>query len=154
MGVPFPSYKEGELKRTKDRIIAREGDLISAETTTEERVTILAELKDLVDENGRLDAEIRQFIQFIEDRAVHEQKQQEYESMPRGFGILEASPSRVAAPVPRFALLLLWHSQIDANTCTVRVATIVAAAPIAMVHIAALACRGIAAIKGQLWRCV
>jgi hypothetical protein len=72
------AYKEGELKRNKDHIIVREGDLIAAETTIEERVMILSELKDLVDENGKLEAEIRQLIR---DRAVHEQKLQEYESI-------------------------------------------------------------------------
>ncbi len=51
-------------------------ELISAETTTEERVVLLDELKELSELTGRLEAEIRQ---LIADRARYEQELQYYE---------------------------------------------------------------------------
>lgn len=72
------SYKERELEKNKDRIKVKEAALIAEETTTEDRVLILADLKDLAEENGQLEAEI---VQLIEDRAVHKRELASYEAM-------------------------------------------------------------------------
>lgn len=68
--------REHDLKRVEDRIATTEAELISAETTTEERVVLLDELKELSELTGRLEAEIRQ---LIADRARYEQELQYYE---------------------------------------------------------------------------
>lgn len=53
------SSKEHELDSVHDEIRGKEAALISSETTTEERILILADLKDLSEHTGRLEAEIR-----------------------------------------------------------------------------------------------
>jgi hypothetical protein len=68
--------KEQELERTEKRIVAAEAAVISDQTTSEERVLLLDELKDLSERTGQLDAEIKQ---LIADRARIEQELQYYE---------------------------------------------------------------------------
>ena len=68
--------KERELEQTENRITVAEALLIGDETTTADRVLLLAELKDLSERTGRLDSEIRQ---LIADRARIEQELQYYE---------------------------------------------------------------------------
>jgi len=68
--------KEQELERTEKRIVAAEAAVISDQTTSEERVILLNELKDLSEHTGKLEAEIKQ---LIADRARIEQELQYYE---------------------------------------------------------------------------
>ena len=68
--------KEGELNYVKDQIRDKEAQLISSETTTEQRVLLLADLKELSERTGELEAEIDM---LIADRARFEQDLQYYE---------------------------------------------------------------------------
>jgi len=68
--------KEGELNYIKDQIREKEAMLISAETTTEQRVLLLADLKELSERTGELEAEIEM---LIADRARFEQDLHYYE---------------------------------------------------------------------------
>ena len=77
------NYKESELDKNDNRIRASQAALIAAETSTEDRIMILGDLKDLSEENGQLEAEIRQ---LIEDRAYSEQQLAEYERTLVGSG--------------------------------------------------------------------
>ena len=56
----------------------KEAALIAKETSLEDRVLILSDLKDLSEENGQLDAEI---VQLIEERAMHEHDLSSYQSV-------------------------------------------------------------------------
>lgn len=69
--------KESELERVEKRIVDAEVGLISDETTAEQRVVLLNELKDLAERTGELESEIEQ---LIADRARIEQELQYYES--------------------------------------------------------------------------
>jgi hypothetical protein len=68
--------RQGELKYAEDRIVAIGIDLISDSTTTEQRVALLAEMKDLSERTGELESEI-EFL--IAERARAEQELQYYE---------------------------------------------------------------------------
>ncbi|MDA0992863.1 MAG: DUF2799 domain-containing protein [Proteobacteria bacterium] len=70
------SAKKAELDRAEKRITEAELGLISRETTTEDRILLLAELKDLSERTGQLEAEI---VGLVEDRAVYEQQLAAYE---------------------------------------------------------------------------
>jgi hypothetical protein len=70
--------KNHELDNANDRIRSAEVQLISAETTIEERVLLLADLKELSERTGQLDAEI---AQLIEDRAISEQQLAAYQAV-------------------------------------------------------------------------
>lgn len=70
--------KEHELERVKDEIRAAEVRLISSETTMEDRVLVLADLKELSERSGQLEAEI---VDLIEERAIHEQQLAAYQAM-------------------------------------------------------------------------
>ena len=59
-------------------MIEKEAALIAAETTMEDRIRMIAELKNLSEANGQLEAEI---YQLIEDRAVHEQELAKYQAI-------------------------------------------------------------------------
>lgn len=69
--------REAELEETKKRILEAQIELISDETTSEQRVQLLIELKELSERTGVIEAEIRQ---LIADRARIEQELQLYES--------------------------------------------------------------------------
>ena len=61
--------KQNELERIEDEIRQSEADLISDETTTEQRVLLLVDLKDLSERTGQLEAE----IQDLYERRAHSQ---------------------------------------------------------------------------------
>lgn len=71
-------YKQRELDNIEELIKDKEVVLIAAETSTEDRVRIVADLKDLAAETGQLDAEIDQLIR---DRARFEQDLISYEAV-------------------------------------------------------------------------
>lgn len=75
--------KEAELKRTKEKIREKEAALISDEVTTEDRILLLADLKDLSERTGELEAEIEG---LIADRARYEYELRDYESTVASYG--------------------------------------------------------------------
>ncbi len=75
--------KESELEAAENRIVAAELLLINEETTTEERVALLAELKELSERTGKLEAEIKQ---LVADRARYEQDLAYYEQTVAAYG--------------------------------------------------------------------
>lgn len=70
--------REAELEKTEEQIRNVQADLISPETSTEDRVMLLVDLKDLSERTGEIEAEI---VNLIEDRAVYEQQLHQYEAM-------------------------------------------------------------------------
>ena len=70
--------REAELEKTQDRIRQVQADLISSETSTEDRVMLLVDMKELSERTGEIEAEI---VNLIEDRAVYEQQLAQYEAM-------------------------------------------------------------------------
>jgi len=68
--------RRSELERNEDRTISAGIELVSQETTTENRILLLAELKDLSERKGQLETEI---VALIEDRVIFEQQLAEYE---------------------------------------------------------------------------
>lgn len=70
--------RENELESTKARIRETEAALISRETTMEERVLLLADLKELSERTGELQAEIDL---LYEDRGRHEVELASYEAV-------------------------------------------------------------------------
>ncbi len=70
--------KERELEDVSGDIRNAEARLISSETSMEDRVLVLAELKDLSERTGHLEAEI---AELIEERAIHEQQLAAYQAM-------------------------------------------------------------------------
>jgi hypothetical protein len=75
--------KEQELESAEQRIIAAELELINDDTTSERRVELLVELKELSERTGELEAEIKQ---LIADRARIEQDLAYYESTLAAYG--------------------------------------------------------------------
>lgn len=75
--------RESELENTEGRILTAELLLISDETTADERLALLLELKELSERTGQLEAEIRQ---LIVDRARFEQDLQYYEQTVAAYG--------------------------------------------------------------------
>jgi len=74
---------ESELENAEGRIVAVELLLISSETSTDERVALLVELKELSERTGKLESEIKQ---LIADRARFEQDLQYYEQTVAAYG--------------------------------------------------------------------
>ncbi len=72
------SAKKTELGRLEDRIRDAEAALIAQETTVEDRVLLLADLKDFSERTGQLEAEI---VDLVEDRALSEQRLASYETI-------------------------------------------------------------------------
>ena len=70
--------KRRHLEQNDELIRQKEVALIAKETSTEDRIMILADLKDLSEENGQLDAEI---VHLIEERAMHEHALASYEAV-------------------------------------------------------------------------
>ncbi len=70
--------KKRELDKSQDRIRSAEAQLISAETTIQDRVLLLADLKELSERTGQLDAEI---AELIEERAISEQQLAAYQAV-------------------------------------------------------------------------
>ncbi len=72
------SAKQRELDNLDDVVGKKEAALIADETTVQDRVLILADLKELSERKGQLEAEI---LDLVEDRALHEQQLASYEAM-------------------------------------------------------------------------
>ncbi len=75
--------REAELERTKDKIRTKEAQLIDEETSTADRVLILADLKELSERTGELEAEIKD---LFADRARHEVELQNYQASIVAYG--------------------------------------------------------------------
>ncbi len=75
--------KEAEIDSAEKRIAAAQLEMISDESTSEQRVQLLVELKDLAERIGELEAEIKQ---LVADRARIEQELQYYESTLTAYG--------------------------------------------------------------------
>jgi len=75
--------KERELQRIEDEMRQKEAALISGETTTEDRVLLLADLKDLSERTGQLEAEIQDLYQ---QRARHQVELEQYQVAVVDFG--------------------------------------------------------------------
>lgn len=74
---------ERELEAIKVEVRDKEALLIGANTSTQDRVLLLADLKDLSERTGELEAEIDA---LIADRARHEQDLRHYEQTVTGYG--------------------------------------------------------------------
>lgn len=70
--------RRAELERSEDRAVTAGVELVSPDTTTENRILLLAELKDISERTGQLEAEI---VDLIEERVLYEQQLAEYEAM-------------------------------------------------------------------------
>lgn len=68
--------RESKIQQNLDTIKAKEAALISEETSIEDRVLVLADLKRLSEEQGELEAEIDE---LIAERAKHEAALADYE---------------------------------------------------------------------------
>jgi hypothetical protein len=75
--------KEAELKRIKEKIRAKEAELISEDVTTQDRVLLLADLKELSERTGELEAEIEE---LVADKARYEYELQDYEQTVAAYG--------------------------------------------------------------------
>lgn len=75
--------REQQMAENVDTIKAKEAVLIAADTTVEDRVLVLADLKRLSEEQGELEAEIEQ---LIDERARHETELADYESTVAAYG--------------------------------------------------------------------
>ena len=70
--------RNAALERNEKRIREVEAALIARDTSAEDRVLLLVELKELSEETGKIEAEI---VALVEERAVYERQLAEYESM-------------------------------------------------------------------------
>ena len=77
------NYKKHELEDIEDQVSHNEALLIGDQTTTEDRVLLLAELKQLSERTGELETEIEA---LIADRARHEQNLEHYEQNVAAYG--------------------------------------------------------------------
>lgn len=75
--------KENELKRIKDDMLQNEAALIDSETTTEGRIILLSELKDMSERTGQLEAQIKE---LYDERARHEVELENYQAALVDFG--------------------------------------------------------------------
>lgn len=72
------SSRRNELNNTEQLIRDTEALLIDPDTTPEDRILALVDLKNLSEEAGRLDAEI---VSLIEERVDHERALESYEAI-------------------------------------------------------------------------
>jgi len=70
--------RKKEIARLEGLIRDKQAALISPETSTEDRVMILADLKDISEDIGQLEAEI---VELSEDRVIYEQQLASYEAV-------------------------------------------------------------------------
>ncbi len=77
------SSKENEIQRVDEEIREKEALLIARETSIEERVLLLADLKDLSERTGTLEAEIEH---LYEERARHRVELENYQASLVGYG--------------------------------------------------------------------
>lgn len=75
--------KERELENLSDKMRSKEAALISSETTTEDRILLLADLKELSERKGHLEAEI---VDLYEQRARHQVELDNYQVAAADFG--------------------------------------------------------------------
>lgn len=75
--------KEAELKRIKEKIRAKEAELISEDVTVQDRVLLLADLKELSERTGELEAEIEK---LVADKARYEYELRDYEQTVAAYG--------------------------------------------------------------------
>lgn len=75
--------KERELNTASQQMRTAESRLIATDTTVQDRVMVVAELKDLSERTGELEAEIDQ---LIAKRAKSEQRLAKYQSVVAGAG--------------------------------------------------------------------
>ena len=83
MKPPSSSAEQKELDRIEDLIREKEALLIASATSMQDRILLLADLKDLSERTGQLESEI---VVLIEDRAHHEHQLASYESSVASFG--------------------------------------------------------------------
>jgi len=76
-------YKEAELDRTREKIRTKEAALISDDVTTQDRILLLADLKELSERTGELDAQIED---LIADKARYEYELRDYEATVAAYG--------------------------------------------------------------------
>jgi len=77
------SSKEYEMKRIDEDILKKEAILIAKETTTEQRIILLADLKDLSERTGELAVEIEH---LYEDRARYRVELENYQAAMANYG--------------------------------------------------------------------
>jgi hypothetical protein len=77
------SSKERELDRIEDDTRSKEAAVIADETTTEDRILFLADLKRLSERKGELEAEIKS---LIADRARYEDDLANYQNTVAAYG--------------------------------------------------------------------
>jgi hypothetical protein len=70
--------KQNELDDIQGTIRTKEAQLIAVETSVQDRILIVADLKDLNERTGQLEAEI---VDLVEERAHHERQLAEYEQV-------------------------------------------------------------------------
>lgn len=75
--------KQRELDNVEAAILSAEAALIDRETTTEQRIILLAELKNLSEDTGRLEAEIRD---LYEQRAQYQIELDNYQASVVDYG--------------------------------------------------------------------
>ncbi len=75
--------KERELENVHGEMRTKEAALISPETTTEQRILLLADLKDLSERTGQLEAQIQM---LYEDRARFQAELDNYQATVVDFG--------------------------------------------------------------------
>jgi hypothetical protein len=75
--------REAELENIQEEIRAKEAQLISEDVTTQDRILLLADLKELSERSGELDSEIEA---LVADRARHEYELQDYEATVAAYG--------------------------------------------------------------------
>jgi hypothetical protein len=75
--------KEQELENVHNSIRAKEATLINPTTTMEERILLLADLKDLSERTGQLEAEIQV---LYEERARHQAELDNYQAHAVDYG--------------------------------------------------------------------
>ena len=77
------SNKEYELERISEETRSKEALVIADETTIQDRVLLLADLKELSERKGELEVEIEELLQ---DRARHEYALADYERTVAAYG--------------------------------------------------------------------
>jgi len=75
--------KEAEIERIQKDIRAKEAELISDGVSTQDRVLLLADLKELSERNGELEAQIEA---LVADRARYEYELRDYEATVAAYG--------------------------------------------------------------------
>jgi len=72
------NVKRAQLENTNHRVTAAEAELIHGDTTTEDRILLLSELKELSERTGLLEAEI---LSLVEERVLYQHELSSFEAM-------------------------------------------------------------------------